>query len=100
MNGRGERPAPLRLTRRGRVVVVVFVALMLTLAGSLARVASSASGPPPPPRTHVVAPGESLWEIALRWHPGADPRVGVARLVAVNHLASPSLVPGQALHLP
>jgi nucleoid-associated protein YgaU len=96
---RSDAP-PLRLTRRGRVVVILLAVALLTLTASVARVASSASPPPRPARVHVVAPGETLWQIALSVHPGGDPRVEVAKLIAVNHLPTASLVPGQAIRLP
>ena len=47
----------------------------------------------------VVAPGDSVWSIAQAHYSG-DPRSHVDAILALNHLSSPSLVPGQSLQLP
>jgi LysM repeat protein len=47
----------------------------------------------------VVGPGDTLWGIAAE-HYGGDPRAGVDQIIRVNHLASPTLVPGQTLRVP
>ena len=47
----------------------------------------------------VVTPGDSVWTIA-QTHYAGDPRSHVDAIMAVNHLSSPSLVPGQSLLLP
>jgi len=105
-------PAPrrgdLRLTRRGRLVVAA--AVLAAVVGPTALAATTGSGgdavrpdPVAPARggpTVVVVAGDTLWRIALRSDPRADPRVTVARLVALNGLAGPIVRPGQQLHLP
>lgn len=89
---------PLRLTRRG---VLVLSALLAALAGALLAVAAvSASGgsaTPAAPATVTVRPGDTLWAIASRVAPGADPRAEVATLQRVNHLRGVGLTPGQVL---
>jgi hypothetical protein len=99
----GARP-PLRLTRRGRLVVVVLTAIGMCTAFSVGRMTSSASAGPAHPqvqmRVHVVEPGETLWGIARDVSPDSDTRVVVAWLSELNRLASPGLVPGQVLLLP
>jgi len=47
----------------------------------------------------VVGTGDSLWTIAQSHYTG-DPRSHVDAIMAVNHLSSPSLTPGQSLLLP
>jgi LysM repeat protein len=47
----------------------------------------------------VVAPGDTLWGIAAE-HYGGDPRARVDQIMRANHLASPTLVPGQTLRVP
>lgn len=47
----------------------------------------------------VVGPGDTLWSIAQA-HYGGDPRSRVDEIMRVNHLASPSLVPGETLRIP
>jgi nucleoid-associated protein YgaU len=91
-------------TRRGRALVVLAVALLLTVAFSLGRVSSSAApdaGPRPPRPTVVVQPGDTLWQIAERAAPGADPREMVWRIAELNDLGhNPAIRAGQQLDLP
>jgi nucleoid-associated protein YgaU len=101
------RPAPLRLTRRGRTVlrglVVVLMLVAMTAAGlALAHGARAADGPPPAVvvHTHVVLPGETLWGIAREVAPHDDPRDTVARIVEFNSLPSSAVRAGQRLALP
>ena len=49
-------------------------------------------------RTIVVRPGDTLWAIAERLDPGADPRPVVDELVALN--GSAPLQPGETLRAP
>ena len=94
-------PVTWRLTRRGVIVVTVAV---LALGGALIWLARvSAPRPvatPPAPPVVTVAPGDTLWSIALRVAPGTDPRAEVAALEQRNGLTSVDLVPGQLLHVP
>lgn len=48
----------------------------------------------------TVATGETLWSIAVRERPEADPRGTVDRIIARNSLRSPVLLPGQRLEVP
>ncbi|WP_322761699.1 LysM peptidoglycan-binding domain-containing protein [Frankia sp. Cr2] len=93
---------PLRLTRRGRLVLIVLVAVVFCLILSVARVTSLAAprGAGASSRVHVVQPGETLWGIARVLAPEGDTRVIVARLAGMNQLATIDLVPGQTLRLP
>jgi hypothetical protein len=47
---------------------------------------------------YVVQPGDTMWSIARRLDPGADPRVIVAQLEA--QVGSDSLQAGERIHLP
>ena len=90
----------LRLTRRGRAVLL-FVLVLLTLAAfSLGRASTStASSASVAVRQEIVVqPGETLWAIARRVAPDADPRVVVERLRELNGLQG-SLQAGQRLVL-
>lgn len=95
----------LRLTRRGRAVFtllatvpLVIVALLLALNGG----GAVASGE----QTHIVfqhitvQSGESLWSIAERLAPSADPRDVIGRIVTLNGLDSAVVSPGQRLAVP
>lgn len=103
---RTRRPAegdtPLRLTRRGRVVLFV-LALGLALGGMLGNQAATAGTPGAavPVETYTVQVGETMWSIASRVaSPGEDVRDVVERLVDLNGLTGAGLVAGQQLLLP
>ncbi|WP_165975936.1 LysM peptidoglycan-binding domain-containing protein [Actinomadura rubrisoli] len=102
----GER-APIRLTRRGRVVLVSFAAtvtlisLWLTVGTGALAGGRESRGPAGPGQTVIVEPGETLWEIAAATDPEADPRVVVQRIIDLNGLGGdPTVQPGQQLRLP
>ncbi|HET6910243.1 MAG TPA: LysM peptidoglycan-binding domain-containing protein [Mycobacteriales bacterium] len=95
----GHRPA--RLTRRGRLVVVLATLLLLVLAGfTLGRVSSQAAGPSRPLPTVTVKPGETLWQIAARVAPSADRRALVAQIEQLNGIGDGKVLVGQQLRLP
>ncbi|MFD0684957.1 LysM peptidoglycan-binding domain-containing protein [Actinomadura fibrosa] len=102
----GER-APVRLTRRGRAVLVCFaaavtlVALWLTVGPGALAGGSEGRGAPSSGETVVVEPGDTLWDIAAAADPEADPRLVVARIIDLNGLGGdPTVQPGQRLRLP
>lgn len=93
--------APLRLTRRGVLVLAMVVAAVG--AALLCLAARSASAPPTTsvaPHAVSVAPGDTLWSIASRVAPQRDPRAEVAALQRRNHLTDTDLTPGQRLLVP
>ena len=96
---------PVRITRRGRLVLLALVAVLAFVLVSLGQVAASA-GPSdggadqPVSTTWVVQPGETLWVIAQRVNPETDPRETVARIVAMNDLPTSSVQAGQELQIP
>jgi hypothetical protein len=98
---RAPRPS-VRLTRRGRVLLLLTLLALVLVAFSLGRTSAgaSASRAPAARPTTVVQPGETLWAIARRVSPGADPRATVARLTQLNDLGSVPIVAGQRLVLP
>jgi Tfp pilus assembly protein FimV len=93
--------------RRRRLAVVFAALTVLALpaaaflaSGSPATTIPAASAPaaPSPARTvYVVQPGDTLWSIAHKLEPTADPREVVDRLVDLN--GSAALQPGQRLRL-
>lgn len=95
-------PRPrVRLTRRGRLLLLLTLVALLLVAFSLGRTSADAGHAAPPVRaTTVVQPGETLWAIAHRIAPGADPRVVVERLSRLNDLGERPIVAGQRLVLP
>ncbi len=104
-------PAPVRLTSRGRFVVglVAFLGAIAAAAAMWLAVAgrAEAAGHVQYPGRGtagmarvVVAPGQSLWTIALRVDPTADPRIIVAEIITDNSLTGQTIQPGQVLWVP
>jgi nucleoid-associated protein YgaU len=48
----------------------------------------------------VVRPGQTLWGIALRAEPSADPRVVVQEIIDANSLTGPAIQVGEVLWVP
>jgi len=104
-------PSGLRLTRRGCLVLSVFalaliLGLITILWATLANGAQAASG-----RSHTgsvyqglhrvtVLPGQTLWTIAQRAEPSADPRTVIPEIMQINAISSTNLQPGQQLWVP
>jgi hypothetical protein len=100
--GRGPASS-VRLTRRGRIVVVLaFLGALLGAGATIGHAPSEASGRTHPvtPRTVTVAPGETLWGVAERIAPQVDPRLVVAQIQRLNHLPGPQLLAGMQLVVP
>jgi LysM repeat protein len=93
---------PLRLTRRGRAVVLGLFVLLASLASAvLFTTASRAEAPPAGPApTVTVRAGDTLWDIAARVMPARDGQSAVAELRDLNDLDGYGLQPGQVLILP
>jgi LysM repeat protein len=49
--------------------------------------------------SYQVKAGDTLWTIASKLEPRKDRREVVYDLIRANHLDSPTIVPGQTLHL-
>jgi LysM repeat protein len=56
--------------------------------------------PSEPAWSHVVQPGETLWQLAGKADPERDPREVVDRLIRANELDGGRIIPGQELFLP
>jgi hypothetical protein len=98
-------PRPVRLTRRGRVVVLLALVTFLLAAFSLGRVGSEAApkavgSRPVTTSSTVVQPGESLWAVAKRVAPGHDPRAVIDQIAELNNLSTSGLRAGQLLVVP
>jgi hypothetical protein len=95
--------ATVRLTRRGRIVLVLFVMTLLVIAGiTLGHGSSQAADRHHKATQHtlIVQPGESLWAVANRIAPHSDPRAVIADIESLNHLPGPAVEPGQQLVVP
>jgi LysM repeat protein len=98
---RSEARNPVRLTRRGRVVLVLGLLAALLLVGfMLGQVSSSSAAGQPVTNTVVVHSGDTLWSIAARVAPQRDPRGVVAQLMVLNHLHGAVLEVGERLSVP
>ena len=95
----------LRLTRRGRAVLSALVALPLVI-GALVFALNGGGAVATGAQTHVsfqyvtVESGDSLWSVAERVAPNADPRDVIADIVSLNGLDSAVVSPGQQLAVP
>ena len=100
------RPAPrgrTRLTRRGRLVLLVLAVGLLLAAISVGRAgsqAATATETGPSLQQTTVRQGETLWSVARRIAPANDPREVIAQIRRINDLESSSLRVGQQLLLP
>lgn len=93
----------VQLTRRGRVVV--FVAGLIALLGLGLLIAGGAgaalhSGTPEQTHAVVVAPGDTLWDLASEAADGGDVRAMIAHIEQINGLSGVSLSAGQSLRIP
>lgn len=95
--------ATVRLTRRGRAVVVLVAlfAALVVLAMRGAPAASTDVVHHPRLQTVVVAPGDTLWSIARHTSPDTDPRDVVAEIERLNDLRDGgTILVGQPLSVP
>ncbi|HEY2204512.1 MAG TPA: LysM peptidoglycan-binding domain-containing protein [Pseudonocardia sp.] len=94
-----RRTAPRRGGAGALVALVLVVAVVVAALGLLAGAVRNARVPEV---TGVVQvhDGESLWQVARRVAPSADPGVVVARIAELNGLVSPSVRSGQELVTP
>ena len=95
----------LRLTRRGRVVLTTLASVPLivgALVFALNGGGAAASGDQAHVQFHYVTveSGQSLWSIAEKVAPSADPRDVIADIVSLNQLDTAVVSPGQQLAIP
>lgn len=95
----------LRMTQRGRSVLMaivatplVIVAMMIALNGGQAT--ASLEGSDVPFQYVTVTAGESMWQLAGELAPTADPREVIDQIVQLNRLTSPDVFAGQQLAIP
>ena len=99
--------APLRLTRRGRVVVALAAALLVTMVSLLLAGVAQATNDGPSPRAArenlvqvIVRPGQSLWSVAESADPGQDTRAVIQQIIDLNSLNGDTVFAGQQLWVP
>jgi hypothetical protein len=101
---RTPRASSLRLTRRGRLVVVLAglllafaIGVFVTAAGS---VATQQPGVPEPTQIVQVGSGDTLWDIAAGLADDGEVRAMMQRIERLNALDSSVLQAGQRLVVP
>jgi hypothetical protein len=99
--------APLRLTRRGRVVAAAAAALLVTVVSLLVAGVAQATNHGPSGRAArqdlvqvVVHPGQSLWSVAESADPGQDTRAVIQQIIDLNSLNGDTVFAGQQLWVP
>jgi hypothetical protein len=96
---------PLRLTRRGKIVVAVAAALLaaglsLVIAASAQATSHSPGAAQQGLAKVTVRPGQSLWSVAESADPNADTRAVIQQIVELNGLSADTVMPGQSLWVP
>jgi hypothetical protein len=98
-----RRATTVRLTRRGRWVVLLAALALVFGLGLFAASVSAASDHPEQTRVITVEPGQTLWDISSRAvaaQGGGDIRSMMSHLESINHLQSGALQVGQQLRVP
>ena len=98
---------PLRLTRRGRIVVAIAAALVLAALSLVIASAAQATNHPVSSRAGqqglaqiTVRPGQTLWSVAENADPGADTRVVIQQVTELNGLTGSVVYAGERLWVP
>ncbi|CAN5790452.1 hypothetical protein BH20ACT6_BH20ACT6_03940 [soil metagenome] len=103
MTNRSANRGQLRLTRRGRLALLLIALSALLLAAvvvSSTVVASSDAGAPTDTQAVTVQPGQTLWDIAEASGARGDLRDAVYEIRQLNHLKGAGLQIGQSLDVP
>ena len=95
-----ERAPDYRLTRRGRLVVLLAGLFVLMAVGVAFAGISLAAEEPEVTETIVVSPGDTLWGLASELSDGGDVRSMMRHIEQLNSLDSVSLDAGQRLRVP
>jgi hypothetical protein len=102
-NAAPVRRAHLRMTKRGRAVLLTLVAtplVLVALAFGINAGGATATNSSTPLAKVTVVGGETLWGVAQQIAPHADPRDVIADLESVNRLSSANIYPGEQLLIP
>ena len=96
---------PLRLTRRGRIVVAVTTVLLLAALSLIVAMSAEATNQAPARAAQgltqvIVRPGQSLWSVAENADPDADTRVVIQQIADLNGLTGSAVFAGQRLWVP
>jgi nucleoid-associated protein YgaU len=87
--------------RRRRTLLAASLAVLAALsAGPLTHASAGSTESPHPARRYVVREGDTIWDIALRFGSGGDPRPLVDAIARANRVDAGALRPGQTLAIP
>lgn len=94
---------PARLTRRGRLVILLTLVglafAMLTMLGGQSA-ATGEAGVPVETRTVVISEGDNLWQIAATVAAPGEVREMIHQIEELNALTGVGLVEGQEIAVP
>jgi len=96
-------PREIRLTRRGRLVVLLGALLVVLVLGIFwggGSVATERPGTPEPTLVVTVQPGDTLYGIAATVTTDGDVAAMVERIQSINALDSGMLAAGQRIKVP
>ncbi|WP_242607528.1 LysM peptidoglycan-binding domain-containing protein [Zhihengliuella halotolerans] len=102
------RPGKLRLTQRGRFVLIglplmlgaALLVLLVGLLNSPANAAGSLEVAAPEVEAVTVLSGDSLWGLAQEFAPARDPRIVISEIVELNGLEKQVVEVGQEVFVP
>ena len=93
----------LRITRRGRAVLMTLIAIPIVIAAMFFALngggAMAGNGPSVPLEQVTIEPGQTLWGLAEEYAPHSDPRDFVADVVNLNSIVE-VLEAGQVIDIP
>ncbi len=100
---RSSSRSSVRLTRRGRVVVLMASLALVLMAGFFlgsVAVGTNEAGQAPATEIVMVEPGQSLWSIASDLTDSGDVRTTMREIERLNALDTVALSAGQKLRVP
>lgn len=101
-----RRPNPrLRLTRRGRGVLITLAAAPLVIAAVISGLSGGGANASLDDSSVTfsyvtIGAGQTLWSVAETIAPNADPREVVADIVSLNQLGSSDVQAGERIAIP
>jgi nucleoid-associated protein YgaU len=105
---RSAARTPVRLTRRGRLVVTATAVLIVGAVSMALAGVAQATGHSAATAAHaregvtkvLVRPGQTLWSLAEQYAPDADTRLVIQEILQLNSMSTDQVQPGQVLWVP
>lgn len=89
-----------KAVRRVRTLAVLFVVTIAAAVLLFPRLVHTQPSEPPAGVHHTVAPGDTLWDIAVAHAGNRDVRELIYEIQQLNGLSSAEIYPGQVLFVP